>query len=350
MLVFCKIGFDMVFSSRIVEVTSSDVNTNDFEEVIDEKTGETVLRMKKEVAERKGFVDMDKVEFEYVIDEKTGQQVVQIKNNPDKSSQGHATFEMVTDPITGQQTLRMKQAVETKCKQSLCDILHLIILSFHLVETIESDLAKTDFEVVIDQVTGERSFKLTAEAAARKGLTDLRDVAFEVYVDPKTGKEQMRMKGGNQTGKLEGDQKFEIFVDPKTGQQKIVLKRPKDRTRRQIDFIHALIDFISLAPPIEKSIDENDFVKVIDPTTGKASFRLTDEAIRRKGLTNVKDLEFDMEIDSKTGKAIMKPKTNSVQGKKVEVIVDPKTGEQTIRIVQEKPAEKCKTFNLVLIG
>lgn len=125
MLVFCKIGFDMVFSSRIVEVTSSDVNTNDFEEVIDEKTGETVLRMKKEVAERKGFVDMDKVEFEYVIDEKTGQQVVQIKNNPDKSSQGHATFEMVTDPITGQQTLRMKQAVETKCKQSLCDILHL---------------------------------------------------------------------------------------------------------------------------------------------------------------------------------------------------------------------------------
>lgn len=224
------------------------------------------------------------------------------------------------------------------------------ILSFHLVETIESDLAKTDFEVVIDQVTGERSFKLTAEAAARKGLTDLRDVAFEVYVDPKTGKEQMRMKGGNQTGKLEGDQKFEIFVDPKTGQQKIVLKRPKDRTRRQIDFIHSLIDFISLAPPIEKSIDENDFVKVIDPTTGKASFRLTDEAIRRKGLTNVKDLEFDMEIDSKTGKAIMKPKTNSVQGKKVEVIVDPKTGEQTIRIVQEKPAEKCKTFNLVLIG
>jgi hypothetical protein len=40
------------------------------------------------------------------------------------------------------------------------------------------------------------------------------------------------MKGGNQTGKLDGDQKFEIFVDKKTGQQKIILKRPKGRTRR----------------------------------------------------------------------------------------------------------------------
>ena len=224
-------------------------------------------------------------------------------------------------------------------------------LSSHLVETIESDLAKTDFEVVIDQVTGERILKLTAEAAARKGLTDLRDVAFEVYVDPKTGKEQMRMKGGNQTGKLEGDQKFEIFVDPKTGQQKIVLKRPKDRTRRQTDFILSLICSISrsLAPPMEKSIDENDFVKVIDPTTGKESYRLTDEAIRRKGLNNVKDVEFDMQIDSKTGKAVMKPKVNLVNGKKVEVIVDPKTGEQTIRIVQEKASEKCRIFHLLLI-
>lgn len=185
--------------------------------------------------------------------------------------------------------------------------------------------------------------KLTAEAAARKGLTDLRDVAFEVYVDPKTGQEQIRMKGGNQTGKLDGEQKFEIFVDPKTGQQKIVVKRPKDRTRRKMKFILKKI-FLSCfsAPPIEKSIDENDFVKVIDPKTGKESYRLTDDAIRRKGLTNVKEFEFEMEVDSTTGKTIMKPKVNVVNGKKVEVIVDPKTGEQTIRIVQEKPADKCK--------
>lgn len=106
----------MLVVGEIVEVTNSDINSNDFEEVIDEHTGQTVLRMKKEVAERKGFVDMDKVNFEYVIDEKTGQQVIQIKNNAGKLTNGHVSFEMITDPVTGQQTLRMKQEVEMKCK------------------------------------------------------------------------------------------------------------------------------------------------------------------------------------------------------------------------------------------
>lgn len=97
-----------------------------------------------------------------------------------------------------------------------------------------------------------------------------------------------------------------------------------------------------LAPPVEKSIDMNDFEKVVDPNTGKEFYRFTDEAIRRKGLTNVKDLEFDVEIDSTTGQTIMKPKNNEINGQKVEIIRDPITGEQTIRIVQEKPSGKCE--------
>lgn len=99
----------------------------------------------------------------------------------------------------------------------------------------ENELSTDDFEEVIDEVTGEKILKLTAQAAVRKGLTDLSEIAFEKYIDPATGKEQIRMKGGNQTGKLDGDQRFEIFVDKKTGQQKIVLKRPKGRTRREND-------------------------------------------------------------------------------------------------------------------
>ncbi len=71
----------------------------------------------------------------------------------------------------------------------------------------------------------------------------------------------------------------------------------------------------------------NDFEKVIDPTTGKEFYRFTDEAIRRKGLSNVKDMEFDIEIDATTGKTIMKPKVSVVNGQKVEVIVDPITGQ-----------------------
>lgn len=114
-------------------------------------------------------------------------------------------------------------------------IVHKRDFEISLVETVENELSTDDFEEVIDEVTGEKILKLTAQAAARKGLTDLSEIAFEKYIDPATGKEQIRMKGGNQTGKLDGDQRFEIFVDKKTGQQKIVLKRPKGRTRREND-------------------------------------------------------------------------------------------------------------------
>ena len=69
-------------------------------------------------------------------------------------------------------------------------------------------------------------------------------------------------------------------------------------------------------------------------------YRLTDEAIRRKGLTNVKDMEFDIEIDETTGKTIMKPKVSAVDGRKVEIIVDPDTGEQTLRIVPQQLSDK----------
>jgi hypothetical protein len=75
--------------------------------------------MKKEVAERKGFVDMENVDFEYVIDDKTGQQVIRIKNSTGKIAKGHVTFEMIIDPKTGQQSLRMKQEVEVKCKRQI---------------------------------------------------------------------------------------------------------------------------------------------------------------------------------------------------------------------------------------
>lgn len=100
-----------------VEVTNSDINSNDFEEIIDEKTGEKTLRMKKEVAERKGFVGMDNVDFEYVVDKNTGEQIIQIKNSRGKLTNGSTSFEMIIDPITGQQSLRMKQEVEVKCKR-----------------------------------------------------------------------------------------------------------------------------------------------------------------------------------------------------------------------------------------
>ncbi len=107
----------LFFIINIVEVTNSDINANDFEEIIDEKTGKKVLRMKKEIAKRKGFIDMDDVDFEFIIDEKTGRKVIRIKNTTGKLTKGNVSFEIIIDPTTGQQTLQMKQEVEVKCKK-----------------------------------------------------------------------------------------------------------------------------------------------------------------------------------------------------------------------------------------
>lgn len=96
---------------------------------------------------------------------------------------------------------------------------------------------------------------------------------------------------------------------------------------------------VILAPPVEKAIDVNDFEKVVDQKTGKEFYRLTEAAARRKGLTSVQEMEFDVEVDVKTGKTTMKPKVNTINGQQVEVIVDEKTGEQIIRVVQQKPPE-----------
>ena len=72
--------------------------------------------MKKDVAERKGFINMNNIDFEIGINEKTGEQIIQIKNKQGKSTKGNVLFDIIIDPITGQQTLRMKQEVEVKCK------------------------------------------------------------------------------------------------------------------------------------------------------------------------------------------------------------------------------------------
>ena len=112
------------FFSSLAEVTNSDVNANDFEEVVDTKTGKKVLRMKKEVAKRKGFVGIDELDFEVVIDETTGQQTVQLKSNNGKMGTGNRSFEMFTDPKTGQQTLRMKEEVDLTCKRSHAAVPH----------------------------------------------------------------------------------------------------------------------------------------------------------------------------------------------------------------------------------
>jgi hypothetical protein len=79
---------------------------DDFELVTDENTGKTVLRLKADVAARKGLTGLAQTNFEVVIDPTTGQTVIRMKD--DGSNQmGSGRIEIVTDAITGKQTIRM---------------------------------------------------------------------------------------------------------------------------------------------------------------------------------------------------------------------------------------------------
>ncbi len=73
--------------------------------MIDENTGENVLRLKADVANRKGLTGLIHTNFEVIIDPNTGQTVVRIKD--DGSNQPNNRLEIVTDVITGKQTIRI---------------------------------------------------------------------------------------------------------------------------------------------------------------------------------------------------------------------------------------------------
>ena len=67
------------------------------------------------------------------------------------------------------------------------------------VDVLESQLNTDDFERVIDSRTGQEVLRLKKGAAARKGLTDLLDVQFEM-VTGADGKQSIVVKGGGSQG------------------------------------------------------------------------------------------------------------------------------------------------------
>ena len=90
----------------------------DFELVIDEHTGESVLRLKPEVAARKGLLDLAQTNFEVAFDPITGQMTIRLR---DDRSNGliHDRFEVATDAVTGKQTIRLR-ALENRSTEREC--------------------------------------------------------------------------------------------------------------------------------------------------------------------------------------------------------------------------------------
>ena len=87
-------------------MVQSDISIDDFEFVLDERTGQRVLRLRADVAARKGLTSLLTTNFEVVTDPFTGEQMIRIK--PDQfDSNEKGRIEIVTDAVTGKQTIRL---------------------------------------------------------------------------------------------------------------------------------------------------------------------------------------------------------------------------------------------------
>jgi hypothetical protein len=96
------------------------------------------------------------------------------------------------------------------------------------MDVVESQLNIDDFERVIDPNTGLEVLRLKKGAAARKGLTDLLHVEFELMTGA-DGKQTIVVKGGGNQGNT-GDAKFELITDA-SGRTTIKVKKERPSTR-----------------------------------------------------------------------------------------------------------------------
>ena len=86
----------------LASIIESDISMEDFELITDERTGEIVLRLKSDVAIRKGLTNLSETNFEYYTDPNTGQKGIRIKDN-----QNNKRINIIKDKITGQLIIRM---------------------------------------------------------------------------------------------------------------------------------------------------------------------------------------------------------------------------------------------------
>lgn len=226
-----------------------------------------------------------------------------------------------------------------------------------------------DFERVIDSNTGAEVLRLKKGAAARKGLTDLLDVQFEM-VTGADGKQSIVVKGGGSQGNT-GDAKFELITDA-AGRTTIKVKKEQPPTRKRtcddskIFFFLYTVVFLAELEVTEKAIDINDFEETIDSKTGLTVLKLKADVAKRAGMTELLDAQFETYIDAKTGQQAVRIKANSDHKHdgislinshrtfgifllfvdvKFEIVTDA-SGKQVLRMVQEIPktGKRCSSF------
>ncbi|CAF4243295.1 unnamed protein product, partial [Didymodactylos carnosus] len=108
-------------------------------------------------------------------------------------------------------------------------------------------------------------------------LMDYPADAFEIYIDERSGKEIIRLKG--------------VFREKKLSVK--TSKTVKKETKTVI---------------ISEELSVDDFEEVVDDITGEKNFRLKKEVVEQKRLNNLMNANFDIAIDKESGKKIVKLK------------------------------------------
>ncbi|CAF3502139.1 unnamed protein product [Rotaria sordida] len=268
-------------------IIQSDIAIDDFELVTDEKTGETVLRLKADIAARKGLTGLAKTNFEVVVDPTTGQTVIRIKDDGTNQTNRNR-IEIITDAITGKQTIRMIGDDDNDESNE------------PIITMTENDIDLNDFERIIDPKTGREILRMKADVLKAKGLEELANAEFEIVIDAITGQSRIVLKTPSSDLSGGTNTTFEVVVDIVTGKQKIIKRTITEQEKDNVDII-------------ESQLNVDDFERVIDPNTGLEVLRLKKGAAARKGLTDLLDVEFEMVTDA-NGKQTIAIKGGGNQG------------------------------------
>ena len=146
------------------------------------------------------------------IDDETFMQLLELPPN---------AFELCTDPATGKERLRVKSSY----LREQAKLMRLVVT--------EKNLSKDDFEMYVDPVTGKTSFKLKADVAKLLGIPEGYEDMIELYLD-ENGNQMMKFRNGLNKMTI-GDTIYELVIDPKTGKQTLKMTTKQKVGEEKLD-------------------------------------------------------------------------------------------------------------------
>lgn len=141
-------------------------------------------------------------------------------------------------------------------------------------------------------------------------LMDYPIEAFEIYSDPNTGEEYIRLKSAYKVKK----NKIKGRKPKKKTKSKLIIYIVLWMERNILNHFYLLIAII-----ISGEISPDDFEPMFDQTTGDYVYRFKKDIAEQKGFMDLIDINFDIVTDNHTGEQMVElrdlPKDLNFQGK-----------------------------------